>query len=250
MGAYGVTRRINIMASLPYVQTRASAGVLAGQSGSQDLSVGIKFNALSTPLTAAGTLHVIGMLSATVPTTDYTPDFYPMSIGSHSRRATARGILSFQSHRGLYMNGSASYTRRGNVTVDFTRIDGGVQYQLPMLRVGAPASALPDSLLADEGRSRAGAIHVEGLTREQLAIAQKWNDGAGTYTPPGHWNDIAAELIRDARYSEVRAARAFALLNMSMHDASVACWEAKYTYFNPRPSHLRGPGLTGRLEKI
>ena len=159
MGAYGVTRRINIMASLPYVQTRASAGVLAGQSGSQDLSVGIKFNALSTPLTAAGTLHVVGVLSATVPTTDYTPDFYPMSIGSHSRRATARGILSFQSHRGLYMNGSASYTRRGNVTVDFTRIDGGVQYQLPMLRVGAPASALPDSLLADEGRSRAGAIH-------------------------------------------------------------------------------------------
>ena len=200
MGAYGVTRRINIMASLPYVQTRASAGVLEGQSGSQDLSVGIKFNALSTPLTAAGTLHVVGMISATVPTTDYTPDFYPMSIGSHSRRATARGILSFQSHRGLYMNGSASYTRRGNVTLDrpayytngqlfltdevqmpdvqdasltigyqrrglvvpivltrqktlgggdirrqdmpfvsnrmdFTRIDGGVQYQLPMLRV-------------------------------------------------------------------------------------------------------------------
>ena len=86
---------------------------------------------------------------------------------------------------------------------------------------------------------------VEGLTREQLAIAQKWNDGAGTYTPPGHWNDIAAELIRDARYSEVRAARAFALLNMSMHDASVACWEAKYKYFNPRPSQLDPAIRTG-----
>ncbi len=79
---------------------------------------------------------------------------------------------------------------------------------------------------------------VNGLTRAQRAIAEKWNDGAGTYTPPGHWNDIAAEYIRDARFSEVRAARAFALLNMAMHDASVACWEAKYTYFNPRPSQL------------
>jgi hypothetical protein len=79
---------------------------------------------------------------------------------------------------------------------------------------------------------------VDGLTREQLAIALKWNDGAGSYTPPGHWNDIAAEHVRDARMSEVRAARAFALLNMAMHDAAVGCWETKFFYFNPRPSQL------------
>jgi PAP2 superfamily protein len=79
---------------------------------------------------------------------------------------------------------------------------------------------------------------VDHLTREQLAIAQKWNDGAGTYTPPGHWNDIAAEHVRDARMSEVRAARAFALLNMAMLDAAVGCWETKFVYFNPRPSQL------------
>lgn len=83
---------------------------------------------------------------------------------------------------------------------------------------------------------------VEHLTRDQLAIAYKWNDGAGTYTPPGHWNDIAAEYIRDARMSEVRAARAFALLNMAMHDAAVGCWGVKYLYFNPRPVQL-DPGI-------
>ena len=75
-------------------------------------------------------------------------------------------------------------------------------------------------------------------TREQLAIAQKWNDGAGTYSPPGHWNDIALEYVRDAKMSEVRAARVFALLNMAMHDAAVGCWDAKYYYFNPRPSQM------------
>jgi hypothetical protein len=79
---------------------------------------------------------------------------------------------------------------------------------------------------------------VDHLTREQLAIAHKWNDGAGTYTPPGHWNDIAAEYIRDARMSEVRAARTFALLNVAMHDAAVGCWSVKYRYFNPRPHQL------------
>jgi hypothetical protein len=80
--------------------------------------------------------------------------------------------------------------------------------------------------------------YSDNVTREQVAIAHKWSDGAGTYTPPGHWNDIAAEFIRDARYSEVRAARAFALLNMSLHDAAVGCWEAKYFYFNPRPTTM------------
>jgi len=38
--------------------------------------------------------------------------------------------------------------------------------------------------------------------------------------------------------SEVRAARVYALLNMAMHDAAVGCWDAKYAYFNPRPSQL------------
>jgi hypothetical protein len=79
---------------------------------------------------------------------------------------------------------------------------------------------------------------VDHLTREQLGIALKWNDGAGSYTPPGHWNDIAAEYVRDTKLSEVRSARAFALLNMAMHDAAVGCWEVKFHYFNPRPSQL------------
>lgn len=76
------------------------------------------------------------------------------------------------------------------------------------------------------------------LTRRQLAIAYKWADGVGTPAPPGHWNFIAAPYIADAQFSEVRAARAFALLNMAMHDAAVGCWEAKFFYFNPRPSQL------------
>ena len=79
---------------------------------------------------------------------------------------------------------------------------------------------------------------VDNLSREQLAIAYRWSDGVGTYTPPGHWNHIAADALRGTGYSEVRTARALALLNMAMHDAAVGCWETKFTYFNPRPSQL------------
>jgi membrane-associated phospholipid phosphatase len=79
---------------------------------------------------------------------------------------------------------------------------------------------------------------VNNLTRDQLATVYKWADGVSTVTPPGHWNAIAAPYVSAANYSEVRAARAFALLNMAMHDAVVGCWDTKYTYFNPRPSQL------------
>jgi hypothetical protein len=87
--------------------------------------------------------------------------------------------------------------------------------------------------------------YSEHLTRERLAIVHKWADGAGTYTPPGHWNDIAEEYIAQSNFSEVRAARAFALLNMAIHDAGVACWETKYFYFNPRPTQLDASIRTG-----
>jgi hypothetical protein len=98
----------------------------------------------------------------------------------------------------------------------------------------------PPSTSSEQMRAELAVVRraVDGLTKAQLAIAQRWNDGAGTYTPPGHWNDIAAEYVRDARMSEVRAARAFALLNMAMHDVAVACWRIKFKHFNPRPSQL------------
>ncbi|SPE17614.1 Phosphoesterase PA-phosphatase related protein [Candidatus Sulfotelmatomonas gaucii] len=79
---------------------------------------------------------------------------------------------------------------------------------------------------------------VENITRDQLATVYKWNDGANSVTPPGHWNAIAVPYISSARFSEVRAARTLALLNMALHDAGVTCWDTKYAYFNPRPSQL------------
>ena len=78
----------------------------------------------------------------------------------------------------------------------------------------------------------------KNLTREQIRIAHFWADGISTYTPPGHWNAIAAEDFIKQNFSEVRWARNLALLNMSLMDAAIACWDAKYFYFNPRPSQI------------
>ena len=75
-------------------------------------------------------------------------------------------------------------------------------------------------------------------SRKHLEIVSFWADGVDTYTPPGHWNAIAAESFVQKGYSEVRWARNLALLNVAMMDAAISCWDAKYAYFNPRPCQM------------
>jgi membrane-associated phospholipid phosphatase len=83
---------------------------------------------------------------------------------------------------------------------------------------------------------------VRGFARnpsgETWRIALYWADGVGTYTPPGHWNEIACNLIAANRPSELRAARTLSLLNMAMQDAGVCCWDTKSYYYYPRPSQM------------
>ncbi len=78
--------------------------------------------------------------------------------------------------------------------------------------------------------------YSQNPARERMAIVHYWADGAGTVTPAGHWDAIAAEEFVKENYSEVRWARNYALINMALMDAAIACWDAKYFYFNPRPS--------------
>jgi PAP2 superfamily len=80
--------------------------------------------------------------------------------------------------------------------------------------------------------------YSENATREHMKIVSYWADGVGTYTPPGHWNQIADEAFVYQYYSEARWARNMAILNIAMMDAAISCWDAKYFYFNPRPSQM------------
>ncbi|HKO19965.1 MAG TPA: vanadium-dependent haloperoxidase [Acidobacteriaceae bacterium] len=80
-------------------------------------------------------------------------------------------------------------------------------------------------------------------TPEQLRIALFWADGAGTFTPPGHWNAIAADLVARHHLDERRAALTFTLLNTAVMDAGIACWDAKYHYWLIRPPEV-DPAIT------
>jgi hypothetical protein len=73
------------------------------------------------------------------------------------------------------------------------------------------------------------------LTAEQKRIADLWSDGSGTVTPPGHWNQIALDMLEPAGWSTLDESRLFSALNTAQADAFVACWDAKYTYWSLRP---------------
>ncbi len=117
VGNYGVTDRINLIAMAPYVWTKASGGTLQGQHGLQDLTLALKVNAFTAAL-GPGSLKAFAVGSVATPLSDYTPDFYPLSLGSASRRASGRLTLNYTLPRGLYLNGTGGYTWRDNVTLD------------------------------------------------------------------------------------------------------------------------------------
>ncbi|HVX50094.1 MAG TPA: phosphatase PAP2 family protein [Chitinophagaceae bacterium] len=103
------------------------------------------------------------------------------------------------------------------------------------LRPGPPPSTNSEQMKKDVAE-----VHefVKNPSREHMRIVQYWADGIGTYTPPGHWDAIAAEDFVTKNYSEVRWARNMALLNMALMDAAIVCWDTKYYYYNPRPSQM------------
>ena len=71
-------------------------------------------------------------------------------------------------------------------------------------------------------------------TPEQLQIAQRWALTTGSLVS-GFWNEEASNLIARFHLNERRAARALALADMAAMDATIACYDAKYTYWLIRP---------------
>jgi hypothetical protein len=72
-------------------------------------------------------------------------------------------------------------------------------------------------------------------TADQTEIAQFWANGAGTETPPGHWNRIALLVGQQQGNSPADNARMLAQLNVSLADAAISSWDTKYHYDLWRP---------------
>ncbi|MEM1205149.1 MAG: vanadium-dependent haloperoxidase [Acidobacteriota bacterium] len=74
------------------------------------------------------------------------------------------------------------------------------------------------------------------LTDEQKILAEFWADGPRTWTPPGHWNQLAQGIsIRD-QHSLGDDVKMYFALNGALHDAAIAAWDAKRRHDYVRPA--------------
>lgn len=114
---YGISDRVGLMATLPYIWTHASQGVLRDMSGLQDLTLAAKVRLLDGR-SNLGALNVFVVGAGAIPMSHYTPDFMPLSIGTAGRRAAARLTVNYQSNSSLFATASSAYTFCANVRLN------------------------------------------------------------------------------------------------------------------------------------
>jgi hypothetical protein len=65
--------------------------------------------------------------------------------------------------------------------------------------------------------------------------AEYWEDGPGSVTPPGHWNQFAQWVARRDANTVDEDAKLFFALNNALLDASISAWDGKCTWDSIRP---------------
>lgn len=118
MGNYGISNKLNVLISVPYIKTNASAGTLHGMKGMQDLSLWVKWMPVEKDL-GKGIFSLYGIGGFSVPLTNYIADFLPLSIGLQSTNLTARLMADYQQNS-FFVTVAGAYSYRSNINIDRT----------------------------------------------------------------------------------------------------------------------------------
>ena len=114
MGNYGIIDRLNVIVMAPYVSTKASAGVMLGFSGLQDLTVALKYKVLRF-----NDLAVNAELGGSVPMSNYLAA-HPFAIGTQSKQLFGRAMVHYLNDAGITATAFSTYTLRSNIKIDAT----------------------------------------------------------------------------------------------------------------------------------
>lgn len=117
MIAGGITDKVNVILSLPYVKTAASAGQLTGVQGIQDLGISVKALFLEKPI-GKGKLTGFSNLSYSTPASNYLSDYIPFSLGFGANELGIRAIGKYELDKGPYIRASYAYLHRGATEVE------------------------------------------------------------------------------------------------------------------------------------
>ena len=118
LGMYGITNKLNVFASIPWVNTSSTAGQWKGQDGIQDVSLWVKYWAIDKK-GEKGRFGLFGLAGLSLPVSDYTIDMLPYSIGLGTTNFSAR-ILADYKYGKWFATGSMTYVLRSNVELDRT----------------------------------------------------------------------------------------------------------------------------------
>jgi hypothetical protein len=116
MGSLGINKKLNILFSMPYIRTSASAGQLSGFRGMQDLTVFAKYLAYRKK-SGKNTFSVFAIGGLSTPVQNYVKDYLPLSIGLGSRNMILRGMLDYERNH-LFTTISSSLITRSNIELD------------------------------------------------------------------------------------------------------------------------------------
>lgn len=116
-GVYGISKKLNLMATVPYVWTKASRGTLTPMEGIQDLTLAAKYRLLEVNA-GPGKFSTFVAAAFSTPLSDYTPDLLPLSIGMATTTLSGRFTTNYAMTKGIYINASAAYNSRSNVKLD------------------------------------------------------------------------------------------------------------------------------------
>ena len=108
----GITDKVNVILSLPYVKTAASGGQLTGVQGIQDLGLSVKAVLLEKSI-GKGKLTGFSNLSFSTPASNYLSDYLPFSLGFGANELGVRAIGKYELDKGPYFRASYSYLHRG-----------------------------------------------------------------------------------------------------------------------------------------
>lgn len=115
MVAIGITDKLNLFVSAPYVSTHSTdpnGGKFAGAKGFQDIGLGLKYEVLKKA-TANGEIAVLGAAGFSTPMTNYLADYMPYSLGFGAPEVALRGIVQYKFNNNLYLRTSVAHLWRG-----------------------------------------------------------------------------------------------------------------------------------------
>jgi PAP2 superfamily len=105
------------------------------------------------------------------------------------------------------------------------------------LRLAPPPDAAATAAELQQVRSLSAQRDAAALER-----IRRWD----FWSPSHRWNEVLIDFSAANPLPGGRGIRAFAVMNVALHDAMVAAWDSKYAHNRPRPGQMDG-GLTSAV---